>query len=112
MRVTARICTVLFITACVIIGFVLLSLRFSPFVHAQTQQYTALTGYAWSDTIGWISMNCDNTDSCASNDYSISIGSNGTLSGYAWSDNIGWVSANHADVAYCETNYGGDDPQI
>jgi hypothetical protein len=44
--------------------------------------------------------------------YGISIGSGGALTGYAWSDNIGWVSADHTDVAYCESNYGGGDPQI
>ena len=92
-------------------GMVVFAFLISP-KSALSSSGTPITGYAWSDTIGWISMNCDNTDSCASNDYSISIGSNGTLSGYAWSDNVGWVSANHADVAYCETNYGGGDPQI
>lgn len=57
---------------------------------------TALAGYAWSDTIGWISMNCAQTGSntCATSNYNITMNANGTLSGYAWSDTLGWISAN------------------
>ncbi len=62
-----------------------------------------LDGYMWSDTIGWISMNCKTGsptggDICATSNYSVKIlGTNsgssttGDLLGYAWSDNIGWV---------------------
>ena len=46
-----------------------------------------VTGYAWSDNIGWISFN----PSYGGVFYSISTGQ---LSGYAWSDNIGWISFN------------------
>lgn len=55
-----------------------------------------LLGYAWSDNIGWISLNyCSDTNSCGTVSYAISVDpANGNLSGYAWSDNIGWVSAN------------------
>ena len=60
-----------------------------------------LTGYAWSDTIGWIDMNCANSNSCGTNNFGISVDSNGNLSGYAWSDNIGWISANQADLLGC-----------
>ena len=54
---------------------------------------TAITGWAWSDTVGWISL--------SGTGYGLSIASNGTVSGYAWSDNIGWISANSSDVAGC-----------
>ena len=52
----------------------------------------AVTGYAWSDIIGWINFNPANA-SCL---YTLDCGVNynngtGQLSGYAWSDNIGWV---------------------
>jgi hypothetical protein len=43
-----------------------------------------LSGYAWSETIGWISF-----ESSTGGD--VSIDSVGNLNGYAWSDNIGWV---------------------
>ena len=60
-----------------------------------------ITGYAWSDNIGWIDLNCANSGVCASNPFGLSINSSGVLSGYAWSDNIGWVSANSADLSGC-----------
>lgn len=50
-------------------------------------------GYAWSDTIGWISLN--------GSGYGISIDNGGKLSGYAWSDNVGWISANESDLSGC-----------
>ena len=53
----------------------------------------AITGYAWSDTIGWISL--------SGSGYGFSIESDGTLSGYAWSDNIGWISAESSDLNGC-----------
>jgi hypothetical protein len=49
----------------------------------------ALTGYAWSDNIGWISFSGTAADSSA---YGVTVGSGGTLTGYAWSDNIGWIN--------------------
>ncbi|MFH0806276.1 MAG: hypothetical protein V1885_00950 [Candidatus Brennerbacteria bacterium] len=68
-----------------------------------------LTGYAWNDTIGWISFNCDNssheggTDTCVGpNDYAVTIDANGELSGYAWNDTVGWISFN------CGNTGGGD----
>lgn len=62
-----------------------------------------ITGWAWSDTIGWIDLNCSNDSSCATSNYGLSIAGDGTLSGYAWSDNVGWVSANAADLSGCPT---------
>jgi hypothetical protein len=53
----------------------------------------ALSGYAWSDTIGWISMSGTN--------YGLSMDSTGFITGYAWSDNIGWISANKTDLSPC-----------
>ncbi|OGI88133.1 hypothetical protein A2995_00135 [Candidatus Nomurabacteria bacterium RIFCSPLOWO2_01_FULL_33_24] len=51
-----------------------------------------LTGYAWSENYGWISLNCSNDNSCASSNFKISNNGNGTLSGYAWGENIGWIN--------------------
>lgn len=54
-------------------------------------------GWAWSDGIGWISLNnCDNptlvSPNCTGPDYGIKYDSaTGNLTGYGWSDSIGWV---------------------
>lgn len=55
-----------------------------------------LDGYAWSSTIGWVSMNCltggaTGNNICATSNYKVTLNSSGTLTGYAWSSNIGWV---------------------
>jgi hypothetical protein len=61
-----------------------------------------ITGWAWSDTIGWIDLNCSNLGVCGSNSFGLSADTvNGTLSGYAWSDNVGWISANSSDLSGC-----------
>jgi len=66
-----------------------------------------LSGYAWSDNIGWISFNCQEggpggSDICGTSDYKVSVNfTTGLFSGYAWSDNIGWVSFNSTDLAGC-----------
>jgi hypothetical protein len=51
-----------------------------------------VSGYAWSDNIGWISFNCTDEDTCATSDYGVNIASDGDMSGYAWSDNVGWIT--------------------
>src|SRR3989338_2718317 len=56
----------------------------------------AMGGYAWSDTIGWISLSGSN--------YGLSIDGSGKLSGYAWSDNIGWITANESELSGCPSN--------
>ncbi len=51
-----------------------------------------VSGWAWSENIGWISMNCTNqSDFLAWRD---SAPSPDELRGYGWSDNIGWISLN------------------
>jgi hypothetical protein len=56
-----------------------------------------ISGWAWSDNIGWISFN-NITDGSAIN-YGVRIStSTGKFSGYAWSDNIGWISFNRSDT--------------
>ena len=58
-----------------------------------------VSGYAWSENIGWISFNCTNNDSCGISDYGVNIDQvTGDFSGYAWSDNIGWISFQPDDV--------------
>lgn len=59
-----------------------------------------MSGYAWSENIGWVSFN--NTTGGGGTSYGVNIqetdisGGNtiGELSGYAWSENIGWITFN------------------
>jgi hypothetical protein len=74
-------------------------LLFSHWVGAD--QSGPITGYAWSDTIGWIDLNCANTDTCPSMPFGFTSDGNGVVSGHAWSDNVGWISANASDLFGC-----------
>ena len=59
-----------------------------------------LSGWAWSENIGWISFN--NTSGGGTVNYGVHIDpSTGNFSGYAWSENIGWISFNEADLEGC-----------
>jgi len=63
-----------------------------------------VTGWAWSDTIGWISLNASDSGTCTSVSYGLNIASDGAISGYAWSENVGWISANASDLSGCPTS--------
>jgi len=53
-----------------------------------------VSGYAWSDTIGWISMSCT-----SGIDYGVDVNeTTGAVTGYAWSENIGWIDFSGATV--------------
>ena len=61
-----------------------------------------VSGWAWSENIGWISFNCANTNSCGTVNYGVTINpGNGKFSGYAWSDNVGWLSFTPKDLSGC-----------
>lgn len=49
-----------------------------------------LTGYAWSENIGWISFQDGSNPVIVSSDGTLT-GSNNQPAGYAWSENIGWI---------------------
>lgn len=53
-----------------------------------------LLGWMWGSATGWISFNCQNTNSCNLSQYGVSIDSSGNLSGYAWGPQSGWVNFN------------------
>ena len=79
---------------------------FSTFIsfniyYADSSTSDNLSGYAWTDTIGWISLNCTDLVSCASSAYGVRVDNAGKISGYAWSENIGWISFNDSDVTGC-----------
>ncbi|MFA5355237.1 MAG: hypothetical protein WC302_00665, partial [Candidatus Paceibacterota bacterium] len=52
-----------------------------------------VSGYAWSETIGWVSLSCTNESGVgAGSNYGVDIAtSTGVFSGHAWSENIGWI---------------------
>jgi hypothetical protein len=60
-----------------------------------------LLGYAWSETVGWVDLNCQNSNTCTSIPWGFSVDNNGMISGYAWSENVGWLSANAGDLSGC-----------
>jgi len=65
-----------------------------------------LSGFAHSDNIGWISLNCVSTNSCATIQYKVSSDADGNLSGWAWSENYGWISFNCSNDDSCaSSNY-------
>jgi hypothetical protein len=59
---------------------------------------TSVSGWAWSDTIGWVALNCltpgaDPSGCSTHGDWGLVADSSGNLSGYAWSDQVGWIQA-------------------
>jgi hypothetical protein len=53
---------------------------------------TELSGWMWGENVGWVSLSCANTGSCATVDYRITNDSCGTLTGYAHTENVGWIN--------------------
>jgi len=71
---------------------------------AQAGTSDNISGWAWSENIGWISFNCTNdhdentagVQTCIdvnpiSPDYGVNVNLTGAFSGFAWSENIGWI---------------------
>lgn len=58
---------------------------------ATTTPTTRLTGYAWSENIGWISFKDGATP--------VKVEADGDLVGYAWSENIGWIQFGGLTIA-------------
>ena len=55
-----------------------------------------LSGWAWNDSIGWISF-CggQSTSTCpGSRNYQVTIDSGGNFQGWAWNDQVGWIDFN------------------
>lgn len=68
-----------------------------------------VSGWAWSDSAGWISFNSAN-DPATTADYGVNVDDTGIFSGYAWSDVVGWISFNASDVSGCPS--GTCQPQV
>jgi hypothetical protein len=60
-----------------------------------------IAGWAWSDTLGWISLNCSDLSSCGSISYGLARDNSNQITGYAWSDYAGWISAMPTDLVGC-----------
>ncbi|MCC6199094.1 hypothetical protein IT401_02695, partial [Candidatus Nomurabacteria bacterium] len=50
-----------------------------------------ITGWFWSSTAGWVSLSCQNTNSCSEVSYGVIEQADGLWTGYGWSDNLGWL---------------------
>jgi len=78
----------LIVSATFIFGFILIP-------KSQATAGQKVYGWAWSENIGWISLNsCTDpsiSSSCSGADYGVTYDTSGVLSGYAWSPNIGWI---------------------
>jgi hypothetical protein len=66
---------------------------------------TNVRGWAWSDTVGWISLSCMNEyDIGKGVDYGINIDEDTEkVSGQIWSDGVGWISFDESDLVGCPT---------
>ena len=77
----------------------------------------SLSGWAWNDTIGWISFfwgdatassSATSTYTSTCNSYGLYCGvyidGSGNFRGYAWNDAIGWISFNCTDPGICATS--------
>ncbi len=61
-------------------------INWSPTEGGATVSDTAITGYIWGETVGWINLNPSGSgviNTCS-----------GVLSGYAWGHNAGWINFN------------------
>ncbi len=81
-----------FIAPFVMLGAFVVGVSFASAQSATVE----LEGFAWSDNVGWISMNCKTgsisaSDICGVSNYKVTVGGGGALTGYGWSDNVGWV---------------------
>ena len=91
-----------------ILGLFILS--YAVLVHpAPASSHNNVSGYAWSENIGWISFNCTDPGTCGGVDYGVNVRDDDFLEGHAWSDNIGWISFDFAETGAppAEYDYSG-----
>lgn len=92
-----------FILAVIAAGFLIYGEKVS--IPTQAAASNNVSGFAWSENIGWVSFN--NLSDGSPTDYGVSIAANGDFSGYAWSENIGWISFNRSDTGNPPSNDPG-----
>lgn len=79
------------LTLCLIVAGAVYLSSTPQIVKAAQGTGTLLKGWAWSSNIGWVSMNCENTEDVGCTSYGVAVDSSNNLNGYAWSSNIGWI---------------------
>ncbi len=95
MSTATRTARLFFIGAMLVVVCALMFVMAAP-QRTWSQSNSVLNGYVWSDTIGWISLDCTSgsptgNNICATSNYSISVDASGFIDGYGWSDSIGWI---------------------
>ena len=104
MRIDRKNSPFYFVTILALGLFLVVAIRFGeyprvPFAHGGAGQN--VSGFAWSQTIGWISFNCLDSsgasspqqNTCATADYGVNIEmSTGNFSGFAWSSSFGYIN--------------------
>ena len=93
----------IFLGLLVIVCGVMAALTVLPATVNSQGSSASMTGWLWSDTIGWVDLNCANLSGCGTSNFGLSISGTGALSGKAWSENIGWISADSSDLSGCPT---------
>ena len=79
---------------------ILVFFSFQIIKKAQAGAGQNIYGWAWSETIGWISFN--NISGGGDINYGANIDPiTSVISGYTWSENIGWITFNQAELFGC-----------
>ena len=81
----------------ILIVLIVLACFFLPKQIAESGSEHNVSGWGWSETIGWISFNSTTSGEPVNYGVNVSL-ENGKLSGYTWSENIGWISFNESDT--------------
>lgn len=86
-------------------------LMLAPFL-ASAAVSDNVSGFAWSENIGWVSFNSENDHNPdtpgvqpAAVSYGLNVRNDNFLEGYAWSEHIGWISFNLADTGAPPAQY-------
>ena len=74
------------------IGYILFLTDVGSIATPRIVDSNAFMGYGISQDVGYISLNCANTNSCATSDYKVTVNERGHLSGYAYGENIGYIN--------------------
>ncbi len=75
--------------------------------YAITVSDSALSGYAWGETVGWINMNCEangGIDCDLAGNFRVTNDGNGNLAGFAWGEQAGWVNFSCTNLGNCDEN--------
>jgi hypothetical protein len=102
-----------FLKAKIILFIISFIFNFCIFTSALAGTGDNVSGWAWSENIGWISFNCYNDyngdgvleDHCSSSNYGVNLNlSTKIFSGYAWSENVGWITFNESELSGCPSS--------